>query len=155
MILNVSTRSIQRWANNVATYGHILPPLNPLRGRQHSLTAIHIYGLIGIIEASPAMFLDELQDWLALEHDVLISKTALHQNIWGTGLTYKLLRWRVAERDEDAREQWKEDVHLNFVAAQMVWTDESSKDDCTIYRHYGWAATGQRATIDAQWVRGE
>ena len=61
-ILNVSTCSIQCWANNVATYGHILPPLNPLRGRRHSLTAIHIYGLIGIIEASPAMFLDELQD---------------------------------------------------------------------------------------------
>ena len=76
----------------------------------------------------------------------------MHQNIWGAGLTYKLLCWRVAERDEDAREQWKEDVHLNFVAAQMVWTDESSKDDHTIYRHYGWATTGQRATIGAQCV---
>ena len=49
------------------------------------------------------MFLDELQDWLALEHDVLISKMALHQNIRGTGLTYKLLHRRAAERDEDAR----------------------------------------------------
>ncbi len=43
----------------------------------------------------------------------------------------------------------------NFVAAQMVWTDESSKDDRTIYCHYGRAATGQCVVIDVQWVCGE
>ena len=32
MILNVSTHSIQHWANNVAMYGHILPLLNSLQG---------------------------------------------------------------------------------------------------------------------------
>jgi len=37
----------------------------------------------------------------------------------------------------------------------MVWTDKSSKDDRTIYHHYGRAAAGQRAVIDAQFVRGE
>ena len=90
------------------------------------------------------MYLDELQDWLVLEHDVLISTTSLHDNIQDAGLTYKLLRRRAAERDEVARDQWKEDVWLNFVVAQMVWTDESSKDDHTIYRHYGRAV---RATL--------
>jgi transposase len=154
-ILNTSTRSIQRWANNMDTHGHVLPPLNPLQGRQHSLNSIHIYGLIAVIQASPAMYLDELQDWLALEHDVLISKTALHNNIQAAGLTYKLLRRRAAERDELAREQWREDVRVNFVATQMVWMDESSKDDRTIYRHYGRAATGERAVIDTQFVRGQ
>ncbi len=114
-----------------------------------------MYGLIGIIEASPAMYLDELQDWLALEYDILISKTTLHDNIQDAGISYKLLCQRAVERDEVARERWKEDVGANFVAAQMVWTDESSKDDWTIYCHYGWAATGQHAVIDAQWVRGE
>jgi transposase len=154
-ILNISSRSVQRWANNLATHGHVLPPRNPLQGRRHTLNAIHIYGLIGIIEASPAMYLDELQDWLALEHDMLISKTTLHDSIRDAGLSYKLLRRRAVERDEGVREQWKEDVRINFVAAQMVWTDESSKDDRTIYRHYGRAPTGQRAVIDAQFVRGQ
>jgi len=98
------------------------------------------------------MYLDELQDWLALKHDVLISTTSLHATIWDAGLTYKLLCWRAAERDEVVREQWKEDMWLNFVAAQIVWTDESSKDDRTIYHHYGQAATGQCTVIDAQFI---
>src|SRR6266481_2450990 len=154
-ILNVSPRSVQSWANNLTTHGHVLPSLNPTRGQQHTLNAIHMYGLIGIIEASPAMYLDKLQDWLALEYDILISKTTLHDNIRDAGISYKLLCWRAVERDEVVRERWKEDVGANFVAAQMVWTDELSKDDQMIYHHYGRAATGQCAVIDVQWVCGE
>ena len=100
------------------------------------------------------MFLDELQDWLTLEHDVLISTTALHMNIRNARLTYKLCQ-RAVERDEVAREQWKVDVHANFVAAQIVWTDESSKDDQTIYQHYGRALVGHHTVIDTQFVHGE
>jgi hypothetical protein len=101
------------------------------------------------------MYLDELQDWLALEHDILISKSALDENIREAGLSYKLLRQRAAERNEAVREELKADVHANFVARQMVWTDESSKDNQTIYHHYGQAAAGQQAVIDAQFFRGE
>ena len=154
-ILNISSQSAQRWANDLATHGHVLPPQNPLQGQQHTLNAIHIYGLIGIIEASPAMYLDELQDWLALEHNMLISKMMLHNSIHNARLSYKLLHRRAVERDEGVREQWKEDVRINFMVAQMVWMDESSKDDHMIYRHYEHAPTGQRAVIDAQFVRGQ
>ena len=154
-ILNVSRCSVQQWADNLAVHGHIVPPPNVLQGRPHNLNNIQMFGLIGLIMASLAMFLDELQDWLALEHDVLISTTVLHMNIRNAGLTYKLLRRRAVERDEVAREQWKADVRANFVAAQIVWTDESSKDDRTIYRHYGRAPVGHRAVIDTQFVRGE
>ena len=80
---------------------------------------------------------------------------ALHNNIWSAGLTYKLLCRRAAERDEVATEQWKEDVHVNFMAAQMVWTDESSKDDRTIYCHYGRAATGEHVVINMQFICGK
>ena len=114
-----------------------------------------MYGLIGLIMASPAMFLDELQDSLALKHDVLISTTALHMNIQNARLTYKLLCQRAVERDEVAREQWKADVHANFVAAQIVWTDELSKDDRTIDWHYGQALVGHHAVIDTQCVHRE
>ena len=86
---------------------------------------------------------------------MLISKMMLHDSIHDAGLSYKLLHRRAVERDEGVREQWKEDVCINFVAAQIVWTDKSSKDDRTIYRHYGCAPTGQRAVIDAQFVRGQ
>ncbi|KAJ3752886.1 hypothetical protein EV360DRAFT_15643, partial [Lentinula raphanica] len=35
------------------------------------------------------------------------------------------------------------------------FVDETSKDDRTIYRHYGHAVSGQRATISANFVRGD
>ena len=101
------------------------------------------------------MYLDKLQDWLAFEHDMLISKMMLHDSLCDARLSYKLLHWRAVERDEGVREQWKEDVRINFVVAQMVWMDESSKDDCMIYCHYGRAPTSQHAVMDAQFICGQ
>ncbi|KAJ3831008.1 hypothetical protein F5878DRAFT_549987 [Lentinula raphanica] len=46
-------------------------------------------------------------------------------------------------------------VTTHYVASQLVFVDETSKDDRTIYRHYGRAVSGQRATISANFVRGE
>ncbi|KAF8576870.1 hypothetical protein K439DRAFT_1640201 [Ramaria rubella] len=74
------------------------------------------------------MYLDELQDWLALEHDILVTITTLDRNIREAGLTYKLL-------DKGARAAWRADMQANFIAGMLVCVDESSKDERTIYRH--------------------
>ena len=37
----------------------------------------------------------------------------------------------------------------------MVFVDETSKDERTVYRHYGRSVIGTRATIRANFVRGE
>ena len=52
------------------------------------------------------MYLSEIQDWIALTHEVHISKSALHDNIRDAGISFKLLRRAAAERDEDYREEW-------------------------------------------------
>jgi len=59
------------------------------------------------------------------------------------------------ERDEAAREEWREFVRTNFVASMVVTVDESSKDDRTIFRRRGRAPRGVRAEIEANFVRGE
>ncbi|KAF8581705.1 hypothetical protein K439DRAFT_1662169 [Ramaria rubella] len=56
------------------------------------------------------MYLDELQDWLALEHNILVAITTLDRNIREAGLTYKLLRWAAGERDKGARVAWRADM---------------------------------------------
>jgi transposase len=137
IILDVSNHSMQRWTANLAGYGHVIPPHNPLQGQPRGLIAMHTYSLIDTIKSFPAIYLDELQDWLALKHDILISKSALNENIREVGLSYKLLCQRAAEWNEAVREEWKADVCTNFVVRQMVWTDELSKDDWKIYGHYG------------------
>ena len=66
------------------------------------------------------MYLDELQDWMALEHDVMVSQMTMHHIIQDTGLSYKLLRWCAMEWDEEARALWMEEVQLHFVVNQFI-----------------------------------
>jgi transposase len=154
-IFGVSTRSISRWRRNVEIHGSTVPPPNPLRGRPRILNPDMTHDLSILISESPAMFLDEIQDWLALVHDVNISRTALHENIRDCGITYKMIHKAALERDDEARHEWHEHMRNNWVASQCVVVDETSKDDRTLARLYGRAPSGQDAVMSAHFVRGE
>jgi hypothetical protein len=80
---------------------------------------------------------------------------ALHSVICDCGLTYKVLQRAAVERDDDRREEWMEDMRMHHIGRQLVMVDETSKDDRMIYRHYGYAPAGHRATVYANFVRGE
>ncbi|KAF8519199.1 hypothetical protein JB92DRAFT_3141831 [Gautieria morchelliformis] len=100
IILNVSKSSMTRWAQNLEVYGNVVPPRNPLQGRPGALNTTQMHALINLVQNAPEMFLNELQDWLALEHDILVAITTLHYATQNAGLSYKLLRRQAAERDE-------------------------------------------------------
>ncbi|KAF8236082.1 hypothetical protein L208DRAFT_1532852, partial [Tricholoma matsutake] len=56
------------------------------------MNAKAIEDLHELIRETPSLFLEEeIGEWLALYHDLPISTTALHDNLWELGLTYKLL----------------------------------------------------------------
>jgi hypothetical protein len=42
---------------------------------------LYHHDLLSLVEEAPYMFLDEIQDWLAIVHDVKISQTALWENL--------------------------------------------------------------------------
>jgi transposase len=154
-LFDISARSITRWKQNDRIYGTVVPPPNPWQCRPRILNGDMTHDLYTLLEEAPEMYLSEIQDWIALTYEVHISKSALHRNILDAGITYKLLRRAAAERDEDLRQEWKQDVNTHFMASQMVFVDETSKDDRTVYRHYGRSVSGTRATISANFVRGE
>jgi transposase len=154
-IFGISLRSLQRWKRNQHLYGTLLPPHLPVLGRPRILNTDMTHDLYTLMEEAPEMYLDEIQDWIAVTHDVKLSKTALFENIRDAGITYKLLRKAAAERDDDARAEWMDEMNTHFVSQQLVFVDETSKDDRTIYRHYGRAPAGRRATIHANFVRGD
>jgi transposase len=154
-LLGVSLSSLRRWERNYDEFGHVIPPRNPSQGRPNLLHQPHFAGLIEHVKHAPEMYLDEMQDWLLVNQDIFLGRTTLHTKLQNAGLTYKLLRRQAAERDEAARNEWMAARRLDFTARQGVWTDETSKDERTIYRHYGRAPAGERATIPARFVRGE
>jgi hypothetical protein len=52
-----------------------------------------------------------------------------------------------AERDNGYQSDWLHNITANYTTDQLVFLDESSKDDHTILRRYGRALSGQ-APID-------
>ena len=103
---------------------------------------------------SPSLLLDEIGEWLAIYHDQPISTTALHDNLKDLGFTYKRLKRIAAEQDNAYRTDWLHNMTSNYTADQLVFLDESSKDERVILRRYGRAIEGQRAIEDVSLNRG-
>jgi transposase len=154
-IFGVSRRSIYRWQANIENYGSVDCPCNPLHGHPRTLNADQTHDLFTLLNDAPEMFLDKIQEWVAITQDLSISKTALHVLIRDAGITYKVLRKAASERDEEARERFREFARNHLVASMIITVDESSKDDRTIFRRRGRAPSGHRAEINADFVHGE
>ncbi|KAF8589516.1 hypothetical protein K439DRAFT_1332429 [Ramaria rubella] len=80
-ILGVSQRSLLRWSDNYERYGNVSSPRNPNCGQPRILTPGQVADLLALVKEAPEMFLDEMQDWMALHHDAAVSKTTLDRNI--------------------------------------------------------------------------
>ncbi|KAE9402139.1 hypothetical protein BT96DRAFT_785337, partial [Gymnopus androsaceus JB14] len=141
-LLGVSTRSIYRWQDNLETHGSVIPPSNILRGRPSAINTQIREDLIALSAESPEFFLDEIQDWIAITHETAISRSQLWQIIEDCSISYKRLRRAAAERDEALVSHWRQVYQQSYTAAQILWIDETSKDDRTIYRHYGRSVIG-------------
>src|SRR4051794_32830187 len=102
-----------------------------------------------MLQGAPQLYLDEIQDWIAITHEALLSKTALHMLLADAGFSYKRLCKAATEHDDEAREAWQQYVQENLVASMMVTADETSKDDHTIFRRWGRSPRGHRAEITA------
>jgi transposase len=153
-ILGISDESLRRWCQNVEQFGNVVPVHNPLRGRPSTLDAFQVHELIEMLNETPELFLDEIRDWVLVSQDVGLSRSAINKIIEDLGFTYKYMKKVAVERDKEGRRQWMEAIRAEFVAEQMVFVDESSKDDRTIFRRWGRAPSGKPATIEANFVRG-
>ena len=80
--------------------------------------------------------------------------STLHRALERLGLTRKKLRRTAIQRDELTRTQWIHDITSRFTADQLVFADESSKDDRTCQRLYGRAPSGRRACEARTFARG-
>lgn len=140
--LGVSSRSIERWEAHYDEHGHINPS-TPIMGRPRLLDQVMTDEIHELLAETPSLLLDEIGEWLAIYHDQPISTTALHENLRDLGLTYKRLRRVAAERDDGFRADWLHNMTTNYTAEQLVFLDESSKDDRTILPRYGWSLSGQ------------
>lgn len=154
-LFDVSERSIQRWASNLEQFGDITPPANGILGRPRLLSGDQVDGLLSELRDFPELTLSEMQDWVLITHDLEISKTALHHLLRDVAWSRKLLRKAASERNEEDRTAFMDFIKANILASMVVAVDETSKDNRTIFRCYGWAPEGQRADAEVDFIRGD
>jgi transposase len=106
--LSVSRASLYRWKAYFDTFGMVNKLPSPLKGRTRIVTRAVLTAVYQIYETNSDIYLDELVWWLAINHDIVISRSALQQNLQEAGLTRKLLRKLALERDAALRLEWKE-----------------------------------------------
>jgi transposase len=152
--LGHSTRSLRRWEALFDRTASFDRQQTAVPGRPRTLDAFMIHDIEALLQAEPYLYLDEIKEWLADEHGVDISISALDRTLSECGFTYKRLHKEAMERDEEARAQFRAYASQNWVAEQLVFVDETSKDDRTIYRHYGRAPSGTQATVRQPFQRG-
>ena len=105
----------------------------------------------------PDTYLDELQWFLAIHHDIAISISSLQENLQKAGLTRKLLHKIAIERDEEARRNFQLSLRQDFSGTgdEFVVTDESSKDERVVARRYGRSLVNTDADIREPFIQGQ
>lgn len=70
------------------------------------------------------------------------------------GFSYKHVSIRALERCPFLRAKWGY-IMADWDVRQLIWLDETSKDDRTCIKKVGWSYEGNRATVDAAFMRGD
>jgi len=158
-IFQVSPRSLYRWRTLFDELDSVTPPPSPLLGRPCIIGLAAMTAVRRLYEKHPYTYLDELQWFLAVHHDTVVSISSLQENLEKAGLTRKLLHKIAIERDEELRARFRADIwdlrNFSGTGMEFVTVDESSKDERTYARRYGRAPIGCTPDFSDVFVRGE
>lgn len=137
--------------------GSVVKPPSPLRGRTRIISHAVLTAVYDVYKGDPDLYLDELQFWLAIHHDIVISTSALQKNLEEAGLSRKLLTKIAKERDEAQRQEYWAVINgeLGGDGDLLVMVDETSKNELSLVRRFGRALVGARAEIADVFVRGD
>lgn len=155
--LCISRASIYRWRKIFEEFQTVnRPPSAPI-GRPRAIIRAVMTAITEVYHNEADAYLDELVWWLAIHHDIPISRGALQKNLVSAGLTRKLLHKIARERDEEVRAEFRAIIedHSLGLGKEFIFIDEMSKNDHDTARRYGRARSGERADFVDNFVRGD
>jgi len=79
--------------------------------------------------------------------------STIHCELQRAGISLKKLRKIAQERDEDLHADFMRKV-AQYAPEEMIWIDETSKDEQTLIRRNGRAKKSHRASMKGVFVRG-
>ena len=135
-------------------YGQVTNPFTRSRGRPRVLENGDVEYIYALLQANPALYLDELQEQLFSVRDKDVSLASLSRAIRRLAMTHKRISKTATERNELLRATWQAE-YGDIPAEYFVWLDESSVDDRTNQRNQGWANLGRACVRRATFIRGQ
>ena len=109
--------------------------------------------LLQLVYHRPNWFLDELQELVESNRFISVHFSTIHRELQRAGVSLKKLRKIAKERDEDLRADFMRRV-AQYAPEEMIWIDETSKDERTLIRRNGRAKKSHRANMKGVFVRG-
>jgi hypothetical protein len=84
-------------------------------GRPRILSVEVTHDHISHLSDLPDLYLEEIQEWLTVTHDVPMSISALHRHIVDCRITYKMLHKATPKGDEELWAEWRVEHQDNWV----------------------------------------
>ena len=134
-------------------FGTVTQPPSPLHGHHCIITLAVLTAVKELYEWHSDTYLDKLQWFLAIHHDIVISISVLQENLNKAGLMRKMLRKITHKRDEERRAKF---LHLIFlVQEENSWQLMSLAQMIDVAHRYGHAPVGQPAELIDPFIDGE
>ncbi|KAJ7182124.1 hypothetical protein C8R46DRAFT_885205 [Mycena filopes] len=150
--LNMPLRVVQRCITTWREIGEVARDRTYI-GRAPMLSPEHTKFMLALLEHTPDMFLDEIQEQLYNCHNIDTSLATISRTLHRLGMSSKKLSRHAAERCETARRDFIMEIG-DEPADRIVCADESAVNILTSYLHNGWSLVGLRSRKRCCFVRG-
>ena len=112
-------------------FGTVTQPPSPLHGHHCIITLAVLTAVKELYEWHSDTYLDKLQWFLAIHHDIVISISVLQENLNKAGLMRKMLHKITHKRDEERRAKFLHCIQNDFsgTRGEFMAIDEFSKND--------------------------
>jgi len=110
--------------------------------------------LLGLLDANPTLYLDEIQEHLYNAHGVEVSLPTLSHTLQRTAVSHKKISKAAAERNKLLHATWQA-AYADIPMEHFVWLDESSVDDHTNQWMQGWTGIGRACVRRDTFLRGQ
>ena len=100
-------------------------------------------------------YLDELVYEMEQRIGKLVSVPTLWRSLQFCGITRKKIQKAAKERNETLRGFYLYNIGMNYTSEQLIFVDETAKDERTLTRLYGYSPINTRAKKSVVFVRGK
>ncbi|KAJ7202544.1 hypothetical protein GGX14DRAFT_330957, partial [Mycena pura] len=135
--LDMPVRVVQRCIQTWTEIGEVCRERR-YKGRPPLLSAHNTKLMLALIEQSPDIYLDEIQEHLYMMHNMDVSLATICRTLHRLGMARKKLSRQAAERCKEARRDFLMTIG-NEPADRIVCADESAVNILTSYRQFGWS----------------